>query len=206
MEEQLPQKRNRLSATYAGAYVLAAVFCDVVEIVLTFLVIGIFMNRFITILYNFGVFFFFSIRGIPFWHTKRLANNGIGFLLELTPILDILPAKTATAIINILIVRKEDNAYNHKIVQEHKKNQSVLKKKFLEQQKSRQRSVLVEQRELHRSKRIAELDEKRRQKEIDEENYATIREKQVAEINEPYQSSNSRSSQNSTYQPIRKAA
>ncbi len=206
MEEELPKERKRIPNVFAAGYILTAGFCDLIEIVLDLLLVGIFINRCITILYNIGVFLFFTFRGISPWHTKKLANNAIGFIIEFIPILDILPAKTVTAIINIMIVRNEDRAYNDKIKEEHNKNQPILKKQMLENQRREQRTVLVQQRELQRVRRTADLEEERQQKEMDEENDAAIREKQVLDPSAPYHTAAPRDLQNIGYRPIRKAA
>ncbi|TSC61691.1 MAG: hypothetical protein G01um101448_208 [Parcubacteria group bacterium Gr01-1014_48] len=181
MQEETSAKRDRLPIIWAGAYVCVAGFCDLIEWVLNFAGgIGIVINRAITIVYNGGVLLFFAFRGIPFWHTKRLTNNIAGFFIELIPVLDLLPAKTASAIMNIRIVRKEDHEYNKRIEEAQAKNIPKIKKLFLEQQKQQQRMAMLAEREGRRSRRIQELEEERQRKKAEEENEHLIAQEQTA--------------------------
>ena len=206
MEDRPPQKRNRLPNHWAGAYIAVAFAFDGVEALLNFaLGIGVLLNRLITIIYNFGLFFFFAFRRIPFWHTRRLTNSGIGFLVEITPLLDTLPAKTVTAIINIRIVRREDHEYNKKNEEAWLKNMAANNQVSGAQARGR-RAQMLQKREGRKMEQPIRLEEWRRKKQLDEENAAALREKQVAADDALYHAAGTRDLRNVNYQPLRRAA
>lgn len=180
MQEETSKKRNRLPNIWAGVYISVALVCDTIEWLLNFALVGLIINRAITILYYGWTFIFFAFRGIPFWHTKRLTNNIAGFFIEIIPILDLLPAKTASAFVNVRIVRKEDHAYNNKIEEARAKNMPKIKKQLLQQQKTQQRMVMLAEREQKQRTRIINLDEERRKRNEEKENEYLITQEQTA--------------------------
>lgn len=81
-----------------GTIVLMLVTAGIIDAVQAFLLlfaIGAVLNTFISIFMVFVFFLWFMMHGVSFVSPKRLMGMGGGFLVELIPVLDALPAWTA---------------------------------------------------------------------------------------------------------------
>ena len=77
--------------------VVVALVFDIVQMILDFLGAGVILDTILSILAWVVFFFWFRIHGVKF--SGKMANAfGTGFLIELIPILNFLPAWTATVI------------------------------------------------------------------------------------------------------------
>ena len=93
--EQKPEKK--VSTAEAVIMILLSLLFDGIEFVLGLLLVGEFTNPITNILFS-GVFiFWFTMKGI------RIPSVLLGTLLEFVPVINLLPIRTATVIITIMI-------------------------------------------------------------------------------------------------------
>ena len=88
-------------------------------------------------------FLWFNFRGVSYNGTRKMALSGIGFLVELTPLLNAFPAWTISTSLMILLVKGEDLASN-KIVS-IKTSADLNQRKSQIQQKARARQAANEE-------------------------------------------------------------
>ncbi|MEY4602310.1 MAG: hypothetical protein RL292_251 [Candidatus Parcubacteria bacterium] len=87
-----------------GTIVLMLVTAGIIDAVQAFLLlfaIGAVLNTFISIFMVFVFFLWFMMHGVSFVSPKRLMGMGGGFLVELIPVLDALPAWTGAVLYTI---------------------------------------------------------------------------------------------------------
>lgn len=89
-----PKKGNHKIKNFEwGLLIALAIIVDIIQFVLTFFVVGVVINRFITIIGGIVVPVYFYLRGITM-NSKKWTNIVASFVLELIPIVDMLPAWT----------------------------------------------------------------------------------------------------------------
>jgi hypothetical protein len=94
-------KTQRISNLNAGLMVIVALLFDLVGVVPVLNIV----TEFIALLI-FGLWFFFL--GVGFMNPRRFATVLIATVIELIPIVSILPGLTVAVIITIVTVRSED--------------------------------------------------------------------------------------------------
>jgi len=91
-EEDEP--KNSLPKGTIALMISTALFFDAIQVILLFFAVGVVLNTFINIFAGLTFFLWFMMHGISFLSPKRLAGIGGGFIVELIPILNSLPAWT----------------------------------------------------------------------------------------------------------------
>lgn len=90
-----------------------AAIVDFFQFLLNMLLIGIILNRFISILTLLTFYIWFKMHNVSFSNSpKRFGVMAITGLTEIIPLLDLLPAWTISTGVTIGIVRREDAVYN----------------------------------------------------------------------------------------------
>ncbi len=88
--------------------IVVAVFFDVLQMILTWLVIGALFSWAVTIFGTLVFYLWFKQHGVNFVTSRRLGTVlGIG-IIELVPIVNALPGWTIAVILNILYSRNEE--------------------------------------------------------------------------------------------------
>jgi len=114
MEDSTEKKEihYRVSKTTGVLMIYTALFIDVLEMLLEWMIIGLVLNYFITIFAGLLFWLWFAIKGVPFWvKPSRLITLGITFLAELIPGLDATGFGefwTVGILILVILVRLED--------------------------------------------------------------------------------------------------
>lgn len=92
MEEE--KKEKGLTNTTIGLMVTVALFLDVLQVLLNFLLMG-----WLVPIFFYGIFWlWFRMRGLSFFSLKRAPTLGIGAVIELIPWVDDLPMFTFTVV------------------------------------------------------------------------------------------------------------
>lgn len=110
-----PAQRNRTPWYVGGPMLGISIFIDFLQLILGFLLIGLFLNPLIAIFAWLIFYLWLKIRGINF--TDRMASRFtiilLGGVIEMIPIVGaLLPGLTLSIFALIVIARHEDKAYN----------------------------------------------------------------------------------------------
>lgn len=108
------EKRERIGMVKAPFMVAFAGGVDVIQGVLTFLFVGLFVNWLISFFAWLTFYLWFKLSDVNFMDgraAKSLIFVG-GAFLEQLPGINALPAATLTVILTIAIVKQEDRRYN----------------------------------------------------------------------------------------------
>lgn len=110
------EKIDRIPKGTAILMVGVALFFDLLQMFLNFVLIGFILNPILVTPIAFLTFYlWYKMRGVGLSDSaKRFAVYVAGFLLELIPILNTLPGLTLSTLTMIMIVRAEDKAENLK--------------------------------------------------------------------------------------------
>lgn len=98
------KKEKKLSSTTIFLLIIVALFFDLLQIIFTFLFLGWLIS-----FYAFMTFWlWFKLKGISFATPKRSGIAGGGFIIELVPFLNMLPAWTLAVTLIILDVKSKE--------------------------------------------------------------------------------------------------
>lgn len=100
-EEVKEKPKSSLPKSTVVMMTVTAIFFDVVQAGLTLFGIGLVASPFISVFAGCVFFLWFMMHGISLINPKRLAAMGGGFLAELIPAVDALPAWTGTVLYTI---------------------------------------------------------------------------------------------------------
>lgn len=101
--------KYRISKLTATFMLVIALIIDLVELLLALLLVGLVLNRLITLLEWFIFGLWFTILGVPFFTGgKRMATTTGGIIIGLIPGVGALPEFTLSIFLLILISRSED--------------------------------------------------------------------------------------------------
>ncbi len=138
------QKINRIPSVIAGLMISVAIVFDLLGFGLAFIpVAGWLIASAIGVVAFLTFFLWFNFRGVSYNGTRKIALSGIGFLLELVPLLNALPAWTISTSLMILVVKGEDLASNKTV--SIKTSADSAQKKTQIQQKARARQAANEE-------------------------------------------------------------
>ena len=87
-------EKKGLSSSTIGLMAGVAIFLDTLKALLDF----IFMGWLVTIFYYMTFWLWFKMKGLNFFTLKRAPTQVIGFLIEMIPGINILPAFTFTVV------------------------------------------------------------------------------------------------------------
>jgi hypothetical protein len=103
------EKKERITKIMAFCMICVAFFIDLIQIILTFFVIGAFISPVITACADVLFICWFWILGVNFTKGSKKILSLLGSsVLELIPAVDTLPAITGFVVYNIVITRAED--------------------------------------------------------------------------------------------------
>jgi len=108
MVEQNQQKPPKIGKVTAIFMLIVAIFFDVLVFRINFIpVLGQVLSIGITV-FAYAIFlFWFILKGVKLMSGKKIAAMGGGFLVEIIPIVNMLPAVTFSVAMTILLDRKE---------------------------------------------------------------------------------------------------
>ncbi len=89
------KKEKELSNATIVLMAVVALFYDVLGALFTLVA----MYWLVTLFYLLTFFLWFRVYGVTFWKPKRLLTMGSSFIIELIPIVSVLPAMTAAVLI-----------------------------------------------------------------------------------------------------------
>ncbi len=95
----------KISKTTIILMIIVALFFDLIQFILSLMVIGFVVNWSISVFAWLTFFLWFKIKGVSFANPKRAGSLLGGFLIELIPLVDMLPAWTGAIILVILSLR-----------------------------------------------------------------------------------------------------
>lgn len=123
-----------------------AIFYDFLQIFLNFILIGIILNPIlVTPLSSLTFYLWYKTRGVGLsGSAKCFSTFAIGFLFEMIPILNTLPALTLSTTTMIMIVRAEDKAENAKNKSKIAAQEKQLKK--VEQERNARAQIQIQER------------------------------------------------------------
>ena len=105
----MEKKKEKIDNITATLMIGTAVLFDGFQAFLTLLLIGPFVNWLISIFAWLTFFLWFMLKGVHFTkNLNKLFTFMGGSLMEIIPVVDALPAWTATIIITILMIKAED--------------------------------------------------------------------------------------------------
>ncbi len=124
------EKIDRIPKSTATLMLATAIFFDTLQIFLNFILIGIVLNPIlVTPLASLTFYLWYKMRRVGLSDSaKRFSTFALGFLFEIIPILNTLPALTLSTATMIMIVRAEDKAENTKNKQKIAAQEKQLKK------------------------------------------------------------------------------
>ena len=100
---------KRIDKTDKIKMITVAVIFDIIEIILTILVVGLIANRILTLIEYLIYWFWFKAKGVSFTGNAKAASRmGGTFVTEMIPLLGALPGLTYGVNSTIKITRKED--------------------------------------------------------------------------------------------------
>jgi len=113
-EVDSPPKRNRIGIIQGFLMVGTASLFDGLQVFLTYLLIGLFINWIISIIAWTLLWGWFRLNEVNFWDqgTRKILTVGGSGLIEIIPGVNTFPAITFGVVILIVIVWLEDTAYN----------------------------------------------------------------------------------------------
>lgn len=102
----------RISAFESALMVAVAVFYDLVQFALTWLLgwigLGFIVSWLMTIWAGLTFGLWFTLKGASIMSGRRAAALGVGTIIEIIPILNFLPGWTVSVIISLSVTRAED--------------------------------------------------------------------------------------------------
>ncbi len=90
-----------ISNTEWGLLIGATAMVDLIQLILNFFAVGVFINRFLNILMGMSLGFYFWARGMPFT-SKKVAGMIGSFVGEMIPVIDSLPLWTMNVVYTML--------------------------------------------------------------------------------------------------------
>lgn len=110
MPPQLPQQKPKFEAHTIALMVGTALFFDGFQTLLNFILMG----WLVTPLAFLTFYLWFRMKGVNFASAKRAGTMGLGFLIEIMPIINTLPAWTLAVVLIILDIKKKELVGNSK--------------------------------------------------------------------------------------------
>jgi hypothetical protein len=105
------KKRDRIGGLQRGAMLVVAAFLDFLQLILTFLIIGLIINTILSFVIFLLFFGWFSANGVNFFSLKRPQRHLL-VLMKLVPGVNAIPLWTFRIWSEIRLVRHEDREYN----------------------------------------------------------------------------------------------
>jgi hypothetical protein len=107
--EQNNEQTQRITKTTAAFMIVVAVFFDLLQLLLTVLLIGIVLNPAIDVVAFLTFYLWFKLKGVSLTSSnKQLIATVSGYIVEIIPILNALPGITIATIARIIVVKTED--------------------------------------------------------------------------------------------------
>jgi|GEM_PF-4992934 len=110
------KKRHRVGGFQGAALIGLAMFFDFIQLILTFLIIGLIINTLLSIVIFLFFFAWFSFNGVSYFSgphaERRFAVMSATFLAKLIPGINMMPLWTIRIMSEIRLVHREDRQYN----------------------------------------------------------------------------------------------
>lgn len=103
----MDKSNGDVSKTTATLMIVVALLVDAIQALLDILVIGFVLNWLIDAAAGFGFYLWFKLHGVHFNSSKRIASFWGGLIIELIPIVNMLPGWTLAVVLVISTTKIE---------------------------------------------------------------------------------------------------